>query len=237
MRGVILAGGTGSRLYPITKAINKQLLPVGRKPLIDHIVEKFTTAGILDIMVITGTEHLPSFVGYLGSGKDHGCNFTFRVQDQAGGIAQALGLARTFCYGSKTCVVLGDNLFQDSLSGYIDEYTRQSRGAMLLLKDVPDANRFGVADIDPETNKLLSIEEKPKEPKSAYAVTGIYFYDQCVFDIIDNLKPSARGELEITDVNNEYIRRGEMTYKILKGFWTDCGTYESLQRANALVAG
>lgn len=234
MRGIILAGGSGSRLAPLTQAVNKHLLPVGTKPMIYYPIEKLVAADIREIMIITGTEHMGNIVQTLGSGKKFHCNFTYRVQDEAGGIAQALGLARGFCYGEKVCVILGDNIFEDGLQYYIYQYTRQDKGAMVLLKNVPDPKRYGVAEIKDE--KIISIEEKPLEPKSSFAVTGIYMYDYKVFDIIDKLKPSGRGELEITDVNNQYLEWGELNYMILKGYWTDAGEHNSLARANALVA-
>jgi len=235
IKGVVLAGGTGSRLAPLTDALNKHLLPVGEKPMIYYPIEKLVGADIRDIMIITGTEHMGSVVQTLGSGKKFNCNLTYRVQDEAGGIAQALGLARSFAYGNRVCVILGDNIFEDSLQYYTYQYARQDKGAMVLLKDVPDPKRYGVAEVKDE--KIVNIEEKPEDPKSTLAVTGIYLYDYKVFDIIDKLKPSRRGELEITDVNNQYLEWGELTHMPLKGYWSDCGTHSSLTRANALVAG
>ena len=237
MRGVILAGGSGSRLAPLTNAINKHLLPIGKKPMIYYPIEKLVGADIREIMIITGTEHMGNIVQTLGSGKKFNCNFTYRVQDEAGGIAQALGLARSFAYGNSVCVILGDNIFEDGLQYYIYQYARQDKGAMVLIKDVPDPKRYGVAEINEEENKIISIEEKPPKPKSNYAVTGIYMYDYKVFDIVDKLKPSGRGELEITDVNNQYLEWGKLNYMILKGYWTDAGEHRSLARASALVAG
>ena len=236
MRGVVLAGGSGSRLAPLTNCLNKHLLPVGTKPMIYYPIEKLVEADIREIMIITGTEHMGNIVQTLGSGKKFNCNFTYRVQDEAGGIAQALGLAKGFSYGEKICVILGDNIFEDGLQYYMYQYARQDKGAMVLLKDVPDPKRYGVADVDTEENKILSIEEKPLEPKSTLAVIGTYFYDYKVFDIIDKLKPSGRGEIEITDVNNQYLEWGELNYMILKGYWTDAGTHNALARASALVA-
>ena len=235
MKGVILAGGLGSRLSPLTNVVNKHLLPVGKKPMIYYPIEKLVQADIKDIMIVTGTEHMGSIVQTLGSGKKFNCNLTYRVQDEAGGIAQALGLARTFCYGERVCVLLGDNIFEDSLQYYLYQYQRQDKGAMVLLKDVPDPKRYGVAEVKDE--KIISIEEKPEKPKSTLAVTGLYMYDYKVFDIVEKLKPSGRGELEITDVNNQYLEWSELNYMLLKGYWTDSGTHESLARANALVAG
>ena len=233
MKGVILAGGTGSRLFPLTKVTNKHLLPVGKKPMILHPIEKLIQAGIKEIIVVTGVEHMGAVVNLLGSGKDYGCEFSYKVQDQAGGIAQALGLTESFCQGSKICVILGDNIFEDKLEGYARHFEQQSKGAKVTLKEVTDPHRFGVAEIKGET--IISIEEKPKSPKSSYAVTGIYFYDSQIFDIIRTLKPSGRGELEITDVNNFYVKQGTMTYDFFKGNWTDAGTFESLNTANQIM--
>ncbi len=233
MKGIVLAGGTGSRLFPLTKVTNKHLLPVGKKPMIYHPIEKMTSAGIEEILIVTGLEHMGDVVNLLGSGKDFKCQFTYRVQDEAGGIAQALALARSFV-GKESCVViLGDNIFQDDLKPQVEAYKKQDGGARILLKQVPDPHRFGVAEI--QGSKVAGIEEKPKNPKSDYAVTGIYFYDHQVFDFIRTLKPSARGELEITDVNNHYIRQGKLSYGMFDGWWSDAGTFTSLNRVNALL--
>lgn len=233
MKGIVLAGGTGSRLYPLTKVTNKHLLPVGGKPMIYHPIEKLVNAGIDEILIVTGVEHMGDVVSLLGSGADFGCRFTYKVQDQAGGIAQALGLAENFTHGDLMSVILGDNIFQDPINQFVDDFIRQGKGAKVLLKEVPDPHRFGVAELDGD--KIVRIEEKPKVPKSRWAVTGIYFYDSEVFNIIRGLKPSARGELEITDVNNDYIARGELSCGILKGWWTDAGTFDSLRRADELA--
>lgn len=235
MKGVILAGGTGSRLFPLTKVTNKHLLPVGRKPMILHPVEKLVRAAIKEIIIVTGVEHMGDVVNLLGSGKDYGCRFTYKVQDEPGGIAQALGLTENFCNQSKMVVLLGDNIFVDELGHYANSFYEQESGAKILLKEVSDPQRFGVAQI--ANGKVLGIEEKPREPKSSLAVTGIYFYDPSVFDIIHRLKPSRRNELEVTDVNNAYILNNSMTYDILKDAWTDAGTFESLQYANQLMLG
>ncbi|MCB0218689.1 MAG: NTP transferase domain-containing protein [Chrysiogenetes bacterium] len=235
MRGVILAGGSGSRLAPLTKTTNKHLLPVGHEPMIYHPIKKLTDAGISDILVVTGVEHMGQVVNQLGSGKDFGCRFTYKVQDEPGGIAQALGLAEQFAAGHPVIVLLGDNIFGDALSGHIKTYEGSGKGAMVLLKEVSDPQRFGVARFDGET--IAEIIEKPKDPPSNSAITGIYFYDARVFDFIRRLKPSARGELEITDVNNRYLELGELAHARLSGYWTDAGTHESLARANALVLG
>ena len=231
MKGIILAGGTGSRLFPLTKVTNKHLLPIGEKPMIYHPIEKLLEVGITEILIVTGTEHMGAVVTLLGSGKDFGCRFTYKVQDEAGGIAQALGLAENFAGGDSVVVILGDNVFENSLEKAVQNYNEN--GAQILLKQVHDPQRYGVAEL--EGNKVLSIEEKPKNPKSNYAVTGIYFYDAKVFECIKTLKPSGRGELEITDVNNYYISLGEMVSSELDGWWTDAGTLDSYRHANQLV--
>ncbi len=233
LKGVILAGGTGSRLMPLTKVTNKHLLPVGQKPMIYYPIEKLTSIGIEEILIVTGIEHMGDVVSLLGSGKDFGCRFTYKVQDEAGGIAQALALTEDFAHGQPLVVILGDNIFEGGLKEYADKFISQNVGARLLLKHVQNPQRFGVAEV--LDGKVISIEEKPKEPKSDYAVTGIYFYDALVFDIIRTLKPSARGELEISHVNNAYIAKGQLAYDILDGWWTDAGTFESLNKANELV--
>jgi len=235
MKGIILAGGTGSRLFPLTKVTNKHLLPVGKQPMILHPIQKLVSAEIREIMVVTGVEHMGDVVTLLGSGKDYGCQFTYRVQDEPGGIAQALGLTEKFCGDSKLAVILGDNIFLDDLMPFARAFHDQAEGAKVLLKQVHDPGRFGVAEL--KDGKVVSIEEKPKNPKSDYAVTGIYFYDSRVFEKIRKLKPSGRGELEITDVNNDYIVKGLMTYETLQGSWTDAGTFDSLRHANNVLFG
>jgi glucose-1-phosphate thymidylyltransferase len=238
MKGVILAGGNGTRLLPMTKAVNKHLLPVGGKPMLQHCVEKMTKAGINDILIVTGGNHLGGIAEFLGSGKEFGCNVTYRVQDEAGGIAQALALAEGFANRDSICVLLGDNIFKDSLGSLLSQYERSDcQGAMVVLKPVPDPSRFGVACTLGATDKVLKIVEKPKFPESSLAVTGIYFYDEQVFGIIRTCKPSDRGELEITDVNNAYIRLDQLHFTMLSGWWTDAGTPESYLRANDLVRG
>ena len=232
MKGIILAGGTGSRLRPLTQVTNKHLLPVGRYPMIFYPIYKLKKVEINEILIVTGREHMGDVIELLGSGKDFGVEFTYKVQDEAGGIAQALGLARHFVNGDKCVVILGDNIFEDDITPYVKEFEEQKEGAKILLKEVPDPQRFGVPEF--KDGKIIAIEEKPKEPKSNFAVTGIYMYDSEVFEIIKTLKPSWRGELEITDVNNAYIKKGTLTYNILKGWWTDAGTPESLFRANEL---
>ncbi|WP_270165995.1 sugar phosphate nucleotidyltransferase [Paenibacillus sp. SYP-B4298] len=234
MKGVILAGGTGSRLYPLTKVTNKHLLPVGKYPMIYHAIHKLVEAGITDIIIITGKEHMGDVVNLLGSGTEFGASFSYKVQDQAGGIAQALALAESFVKEEEMIVLLGDNIFSEPLRPYIDNFQRQGSGAKILLHQVPDPQRYGVAEIQGEL--IAAIEEKPQQPKSHYAVTGIYMYDAQVFEMIQTLKPSGRGELEITDVNNVYIRQGQLTFDILQGWWTDAGTHESWSRANEMVS-
>jgi len=229
MKGVILAGGTGSRLMPLTKVTNKHLLPVYNKPMIYYPLQILIDAGVKEILVVSGPGHAGHFVNLLGSGKEFGIRISYEIQDEAGGIAQALGLAEDFVDNESVCVILGDNIFEDKID--INDF---KEGARIYLKEVKDPKRFGVAEIN-EKNEVLTIEEKPAKPKSNLAVTGIYIYDSKVFDIIKTLKPSARGELEITDVNNQYIKQGKMESKILKGFWTDAGTFESLYKANTLI--
>ncbi len=233
MKGIILSGGTGTRLYPLTKVINKHLLPIGKKPIIYYAIEQLVNADITEILIVTGIDHMGDMVNTLGSGKEFGCEFTYKVQDEAGGIAQAVGLGEKFSEGNKIIAILGDNLFEEDLSIYINEYRKQGTGAKVLLKKVKNPRRFGVAEI--VDNKIKGIEEKPKTPKSKYVVTGVYMYDRKAFEMIRELKPSARGELEITDVNNKYVEHGDMTCNILKGWWIDAGTFESLKRANELI--
>lgn len=233
MKAIILAGGTGSRLYPLTKVTNKHLLPVGKYPMIFHAVRKLAQAGLHDILIVTGKEHMGDVVNLLGSGREMGVSFTYKVQDEAGGIAQALALAEQFVGNDQMVVILGDNVFEDDITPFVDNFRVQQKGAKILIQEVVDPHRFGVPELDGD--RIISIEEKPQNPKSQYAVTGIYMFDHQVFDIIKTLKPSARGELEITDVNNAYIKRNELTFDILQGWWTDAGTHSSLARANELA--
>lgn len=233
MKGIILAGGTGSRLYPLTKVTNKHLLPVGKYPMIFHPIFKLKEAGVLDVLVITGKEHMGDVVNLLGSGAEFGMEFTYKIQDEAGGIAQALGLAEGFVGDERMIVILGDNVFEDNISLFVKRYKEQSHGAKILIREVPDPERYGVPEL--ADGHIVSIEEKPSAPKSRYAVTGIYMYDSIVFDLIRQLRPSSRGELEITDVNNAYIGRHALTYDILQGWWTDAGTHASLKKANELA--
>lgn len=233
MKGVILAGGTGSRLFPLTKVTNKHLLPVGREPMIFHPIKKLIDAGVEEILIVTGPEHMGDVVNLLGSGREFGCRFTYKVQDEAGGIAQALALAENFASGVPVCVILGDNVFSDSIAPIARAFDHQRKGARVVLKRVTDPGRFGVAEV--EGDRILRIVEKPNAPRSDLAVTGIYFFDAHVYDAIRTLKPSARGELEITDVNNYYLSRGELRFDKLEGWWTDAGTFDSLHLANELV--
>ncbi len=233
MRGIICAGGFGIRLRPMTLVTNKHLLPVYDRPMIYYPLQTLKDAGVLDIMIVTGPENAGDFLRLLGSGKNLGVRLTYRVQDEAGGIAQAVGMCRDFVGKEKCMVVLGDNLIGDDLAADARAFEKSKFGAKIFLKEVPDPQRFGVAQLD--ADKVTKIDEKPASPKSNYAVTGVYLYDSTVFDAIATLKPSGRGELEITDVNNHYIRQGKMTYALLKGGWTDAGTVESLFNASALA--
>ncbi|MDP2360197.1 MAG: sugar phosphate nucleotidyltransferase [bacterium] len=235
MKGILLAGGTGSRLHPLTKVTNKHLLPVGREPMIHHPLKKMLETGIRDILVVTGLEHMGDVVNLLGSGRAFDCRLTYRVQDEAGGIAQALGLAEGFVGTDPMLVLLGDNIFQSSLVDASAAFLGSGAEAQILVKEVSDPGRYGVAEV--VEGRVSGIEEKPRQPRSNYAVTGIYYYTAAVFEIIRTLKPSGRGELEITDVNNAYIRRGTLRSEVLDGWWTDAGTFESLALANQLIAG
>lgn len=235
LKGVILAGGLGTRLYPLTKITNKHLLPIYGKPMIYYPIQTLVDAGIKDILVVTGGMHAGEFLRLLGDGAEFGLkHINYTYQEGEGGIAEALQLARYFADNDRIVVILGDNIIEKSIKGAVEDFMKQSSGARILLKKVEDPERFGVAEF--KGKKIVSIEEKPKRPKSDFAVTGIYMYDQKVFEIIKTLKPSRRGELEITDVNNAYIRKGELEYSILNGWWTDSGTFDSLLRANNLVA-
>ena len=235
MKGIILAGGTGSRLFPLTKVTNKHLLPVYDQPMIYYPIKTLIGAGITDILIVTGGNNSGDFLRLLGSGREFGdIHLNYTYQEGEGGIAAALRLAQHFAAGEKICVVLGDNIVDESIREAADAFRAQESGARLLLKEVNDAERFGVAEL--EDGRIVGIEEKPSKPKSNYAVTGIYFYDPSVFEKISTLVPSGRNELEITDVNNAYIREGNLTYSFLEGWWTDAGTFESLARANRLAA-
>lgn len=235
LKGVILAGGLGKRLYPLTRISNKHLLPVFNKPMIYYPIQTLVDAGIKDILIVTGGNHAGEFLRLLGNGKDFGLkHINYTYQEGEGGIAEALKLAEHFADNDKIVVILGDNIIEKGIKKAVEDFRKQPKGAKILLKKVEDPERFGVAEF--RGKNVVSIEEKPKKPKSDYAITGIYMYDSKVFEIAKTLKPSRRGELEITDVNNEYIRRGELTYNILDGWWTDSGTFDSLLRANILVA-
>jgi glucose-1-phosphate thymidylyltransferase len=235
MKGVILAGGLGTRLYPLTKITNKHLLPIYDRPMIYYPIEALINAGIRDIMIVTGGKESGDFLSLLGNGSDFGLkHLNYTYQKGEGGIAEALGLCAHWAAGESVCVILGDNIIEKNITRAVRNFQEQKQGAKIMLKEVHDPERFGVAELKGE--RVLSIEEKPKRPKSNLAVIGIYMYDARVFEIIKTLEPSDRGELEITDVNNWYIRDGSMTCEVLDGWWTDAGTFESLLRAANLVA-
>jgi glucose-1-phosphate thymidylyltransferase len=234
MKGIVLAGGTGSRLFPLTKITNKHLLPIFDKPMIYYPIQTLVDAGIKDLMIVTGGRNSGDFLRLLANGKEFGLkHINYTYQEGEGGIAEALALTEHFAEGDRICVILGDNIIEGSIAAAVRDFEKQERGAKILLKEVDDAERFGVAEI--AGDRIVGIEEKPARPKSNFAVTGIYLYDETVFDKTRTLKPSARGELEITDVNNAYIGEGSMTFNYLEGWWTDAGTFESLQRAANLV--
>lgn len=235
MKGIILAGGLGMRLSPLTKIANKHLLPLYDKPMIYYPLRTLINAGIDDILIVTGGNNAGDFLRLLGNGKEFGLkHINYTYQEGEGGIAEALGLAEFFADEEKACVILGDNIIEKNITGAVEAFKKQKKGARILLKEVPDPQRFGVPEL--KGDQIVRIEEKPANPKSKYAVTGIYMYDHSVFDLIRPLKPSQRGELEITDVNNAYIEQGTMTYDILDGWWSDAGTFDSLLYASKLVA-
>lgn len=235
MKGIILAGGKGTRLYPLTKITNKHLLPIYDKPMVYYPIETLVDAGIRDILIVTGGGYAGDFLQLLGNGRQFGLtSLNYTYQEGEGGIADALSLAEHFADGQKTCVILGDNLIEGSIADAVADFRRQEAGAKILLKEVHDPERFGVAEI--HSGHVTNIEEKPKQPKTNFAVTGIYMYDATVFDKVRTLEPSARGELEITDVNNAYIRESALSFAFLDGWWTDAGTFDSLLRASNLVA-
>ncbi|MFA6918601.1 MAG: sugar phosphate nucleotidyltransferase [Patescibacteria group bacterium] len=236
MKGIILAGGYGTRLMPCTKVTNKHLLPVYDKPMILYPLETLIAAGIKDIMIVSGTGHAGHFLELLGSGRDLGIRLSYAVQEKAGGIAEALGLCEDFADNDKLAVILGDNIFTDQvqIKKAVEDFSSQEKGAKILIKEVPDPKRFGVAELSGD--KVISIEEKPENPKSNFAVTGFYCYDSEVWNIIKTLKPSGRGELEITDVNNHYLATSILTYEMYKDEWTDAGTFESLLKASNIIA-
>jgi len=234
MKGVILAGGLGTRLFPLTKITNKHLLPIYDRPMIHYPLKAMSDAGIRDILIVTGGNHAGEFLRLLGNGREYGLDeIAYAYQEGEGGIADALALARPFAKGDRIVVMLGDNVIEGDIRRQVAAFAAQPKGARILLKKVADPQRFGVPVFD--GGRIVSIEEKPKQPKSDYAVIGIYMYDPTVFDVITTLKPSDRNELEITDVNNHYIRKGEMQHDVIEGWWTDAGTFESLFRANQLV--
>jgi len=235
MKGVVLAGGTGTRLLPLTKITNKHLLPIYDRPMVYYPIQTLVNAGIRDIMIVTGGRNAGDFLRLLGNGKHFGlAHLNYAYQEGEGGIAEALALAEHFADGDRICVILGDNIIEGSIREAVQAFERQAAGARILLKQVPDAGRFGVAEL--RDNRVVGIEEKPKQPKSDYAVTGIYMYDESVFSKVRVLVPSDRGELEITDVNNAYIREESLEFSFLEGWWTDAGTFDSLLRAGNLVA-
>src|SRR5438309_6477531 len=235
MKGVVLAGGTGSRLNPLTRVTNKHLLPIYDKPMVYYPIQTLVNAGVHEILLVAGGKNAGDFLRLLGNGKDFGLkHLNYTYQEGEGGIADALSLAEHFADGEAICVILGDNIIENNICQAVANFEKQKQGAKILLKEVTDAQRFGVAEV--RGKHVVGIEEKPKRPKSNYAVIGIYLYDHTVFQKIHRLKPSGRGELEITDVNNFYIEEGKLTYEILDGWWTDAGTFESLLRANNLVA-
>ncbi len=235
MKGIILAGGTGSRLSPLTKVTNKHLLPVYDRPMIYFPIQTLINAGVTEIMIISGKGHAGQFLELLQSGKEFGARFSYGVQEEAGGIAQALALAEDFADGGKVAVILGDNILEASIASAVQAFERQDGGAKIFLKEVDTPQSFGIAEVDGD--RIVSIVEKPKEPKSKLAVVGVYMYDATVFDVVKHLKPSARGELEITDVNNHYVQAGTMTFETLSGFWGDGGeSFDSLLKASTLVA-
>lgn len=235
MKGIILAGGTGSRLAPLTKVTNKHLLPVYDRPMIYFPIETLTKAGIKDIMIVSGKGHAGQFLELLQSGNQFGAHFSYAVQEEAGGIAQALSLCEDFGDSEKIVVMLGDNILEDDIAAAVKEFKEQQKGAKIFLKEVENPSSFGVAEI--EGDKIISIIEKPQEPKSNLAVVGLYMYDSQVWDVIKTLKPSGRGELEITDVNNFYVEKGEMSFSVLSGWWGDGGeSFDSLLRAANLVS-
>lgn len=233
LRGVILAGGLGTRLHPLTKVTSKHLLPVGNEPMIFHCVKQLTSSGITDILIVTNPEYVGDFVRVLGGGAEFGCEFTYRVQEEAKGIAHALALAEGFAAGGRIVVFLGDNVFESPIRPAVADFLAQREGARVMLKQVPDPRRYGVAVLD--DSRIVAIEEKPPRPQSDYAVVGVYFYDGAVFDIIRTIEPSARGEYEITAVNNVYLRRGLLEYSVVQGKWVDAGTFDSLNEAHHIL--
>lgn len=231
-----MAGGKATRLRPLTLVTNKHLLPIYDRPMIYYPLEAMAKAGLKDVLIVTGPDHAGAFINLLKSGQAFGLRLSYEIQEQAGGIAQAINLAKNFADNNKILVILGDNIFKHSLESAVDKFIKQEHGAKIFAKDMPDCNQYGVVEVD-KTGKVLSIEEKPKKPKSNLAQTGIYMYDERVFDFIGRLKPSHRGELEVTDLNNLYVQEGSMTCETLDDWWVDAGTsFEELLRANQIVA-
>ncbi|MFC0561977.1 sugar phosphate nucleotidyltransferase [Halalkalibacter alkalisediminis] len=235
MKGVILAGGTGSRLSPLTRIINKHFLPVGPYPMIFWPIIKLKEAGIKQILIVTNRESLSSFVQLLGEGEELGVHLQYKVQQNASGIADGISLAKNFVGEDKFIVLLGDNIFEAALIPYIQSFKQQTNGAKVLLKEVRDPNRYGIAEINNKKQIITSIQEKPKKPLTNFCVVGIYMYDQYAFQYIERISPSERGELEVTDLNNVYIKQQQLSYEILNGWWIDAGTHESLYEANSLI--
>jgi glucose-1-phosphate thymidylyltransferase len=233
VKGIILAGGKGTRLHPLTKATNKHLLPLGKEPMLYHPIRQMCSAGIQDILVVTSTQHMGDVVNCLGSGADFGCSLTYKVQEEAAGIADALRLGESFAGKDKICVMLGDNVFENYIAPYADNFDRQEMGARVVVKEVGEPERYGVAAMD--ERQILEIEEKPKNPKSKFAVVGLYFYDNQVWDIVRGIGRSSRGEFEITSVNNAYIERGQLMFDVCEGRWSDAGTFESWMEASTLM--
>ncbi|MBU4371099.1 MAG: NTP transferase domain-containing protein [Proteobacteria bacterium] len=235
MKGVVLAGGLGSRMYPLTKVTNKHLLPIYNKPMIYYPIRTLVDAGIDEILLVTGGNSAGDFLRLLGNGKEFGLrHINYTYQEGEGGIAAALSLAEYFADNDKIVVILGDNIIEGNIRGAVASFRAQKEGARILLKEVSDPQRFGVPVF--EGGKIVRIDEKPLAPASSYAVIGVYMYDHRVFDFIKTLKPSERGELEITDVNNFYIREGKIAWDVLEGWWTDAGTFDSLLYAGGMVA-
>lgn len=236
MKGIILAGGEGTRLLPLTKVINKSILPVYDKPLIYYPIMTLKSAGIEEILIISGRGHAGQFLDLLGDGKELGVKLTYTIQEKPVGIAQGLSLAKDFADEGPVTLILGDNIFEDDFHEVLNDFKKQGRGARIVLKEVSDPQRFGVAEFSEDESKILSIEEKPTKPKSSWIATGLYMYDERVFDVIRGLTPSAREEYEITDVNNFYVKEGSLSFVKIVGEWIDAGTFESLLRANNFIA-
>jgi glucose-1-phosphate thymidylyltransferase len=233
LKGIILAGGTSSRLFPLTKVFTKHLLPVGKYSMIIHAINKIRQAGITEILIVSDRQQTGNIIQLLGSGEEFNVSLTYRIQENAGGVAHALEVAKSFANQEPILVLLGDNIFSDDLTPFVESFKKQGEGAKVILKQVEDPQRYGVPEL--KENLIVSIEEKPQEPKSNFAVTGIYMYDSNVFEIINKITPSERGELEITDVNNTYIKNNQLTFDVLHGWWIDAGTHDSLFLANQLA--